>query len=60
MCMNACGHHAKSSKTNKKSSFGTLSLGNAFIATTVLTMNYTKITIQLDSTTKRFITQLRN
>ena len=33
MRMNASGHHANSQKTNKKSSFGTLSLGNAFIAT---------------------------
>ena len=33
MRMNARGCHAKSPKTNKQSSFGTLSLGNAFIAT---------------------------
>ena len=30
MRMNACGHHAKSQKTNKP---GTLSLDNAFIVT---------------------------
>ena len=29
----ASGHHTNSQETNKKSSFGTLSLGNAFIAT---------------------------
>ena len=33
MRMNTRGRHAKSPKTNKQSSFGTLSLGNAFIAT---------------------------
>ena len=33
MRMNAHGRHAKSPKTNKQLSFGTLSLGNAFIAT---------------------------
>ena len=33
MYMNARGRHATSPKTNKQLSFGTLSLGNAFIAT---------------------------
>ena len=33
MRMNAHSRHAKSPKTNKQSSFDTLSLGNAFIAT---------------------------
>ena len=33
MCMNACGRHAKATKNQQAIVFGTLSLGNAFIAT---------------------------
>ena len=33
MHMNTHGDHAKSQKTNKQSSFSTLSFGSAFIAT---------------------------
>ena len=33
MRMNTHSRHAKSPKTNKQSTFGTLSLDNAFIAT---------------------------
>ena len=60
LCMgiNARGRHTKSPKTNKKLSFSTLSLENAFITT--INKNYTRITIQLYSITKQFITRLCN
>ena len=57
MCMNTHGRHAKSPKTNNR----LLVLFHLVMPLLLLlTMNYTRITIQLDCITKQFITRLCN